>query len=85
MSWIVPFKKLKDSFTFNTSLEEQKKIIAALKSERDARISRWDYVDARVDSLILLHPEAKDQQPMIDFIARVTKYKKEHPTLERLE
>ena len=74
---VEPIKESK--FSFDANYEENKKLLETLKSERDAGVSRWDFIDAKIDSLILLHPEVKEQQPMVEFIARLKKYQEERP------
>ena len=63
----------------SNELDDSKKLVDQLVSQSDARVSRRDYTQAILDSLLLLHPEIKDQAPMIEFVSRIKRYLEEHP------
>lgn len=60
-------------------IDDTKVFLDELQEETEAKITRTDYHKALLDSLILLHPEVRDQPPMIEFVSRLQKYLQEHP------
>lgn len=62
-----------------TKLDTTKVILDELVAQSAAGVTRGDYHDAILQSLILLHPEVKAQLPFVEFSVRLEKYLTEHP------
>lgn len=55
-------------------LDNTKMLSDALVAQTMSRVSKLDYVDAVLESLILLHPEVAAQQPFVEFATRLEKF-----------